>query len=129
MRPGSSLSTSTSGRFRSSQVVVARCASCVHSALGSWRARKRSPRCSISASLAKSRGEYSVIGRVLKGRARSETGRSGGGGLAGRGLRLLPNLGRCLPDAFVDLIRELGEILDEQVDELRGHCVILGGVR
>src|SRR4051794_21577035 len=118
MSSGSSSSMLISGRRSSSQVVVARCASWVHSSLGSTRARKRSPICVISASLVKSRGRYSVIDRVLEGRPDLTTGRSGGGGLARRLLRLLLGLGRRLAHPFVNLVRELREILDEQVDEL-----------
>ena len=56
------------------------------------------------------------------------TGRSGGGGLAGRRLRLLLRLGRRLADPFVDVVRELSEILDEQVDELCCRAVIVGRI-
>src|SRR4029079_15715233 len=51
------------------------------------------------------------------------------GGLARRRLRLsLLSPGRRLPDAFVDLVSELREILDEQVDELRGHRIIVNRI-
>src|SRR6185369_10541743 len=51
------------------------------------------------------------------------------GGLARRLLRLLLSLGRGLSDALINLVRELGEVLDKEVDELRGHAVILCRVR
>src|SRR3954468_16853528 len=45
-------------------------------------------------------------------------------------LRLaLLDLGRSLPDALVDLVRKLLEILDKQIDELRRRRIIFRRIR
>src|SRR4051794_487394 len=43
-------------------------------------------------------------------------------------LRLLRLPGTRLSDALIDVRRELGEVLDEQVDQLCCRAVVIGGV-
>src|SRR5206468_5782633 len=125
MMPGSCASMSTSGRRVSRYVVEARWASWVHSSRGRVRASRPSPICSISASEWKVRGRYSVIGSGPVERPDPRTGLSGCGLRLRLLLRLLRDLGRRLSDALVHMLRELREILDEQVDELGRGAVVL----
>src|SRR5438270_12214138 len=125
MMPGSCVSISTSGRRVSRYVVEARCASWVHSSRGRVRASRPSPICSISASERKVRGRYSVTWIGSCRRPDPETGLSGCGLRPRLLLRVLRDPGRGLSDALVDVVRELREILDEQVDELGRGAVVL----
>src|SRR5258708_37528905 len=142
MMSASSRSTSTSARRCSRYVVEARCASWVHSARGSVRARRPSPICSISASETKKRGRYSAIWGTRHCEERSDaaiqprvTGLlryARNDGLGRSWLALLLHLLRLhrsrLAHALVHLVRELREILDEQIDELCRRAVVLSRI-
>src|SRR5881628_998648 len=74
----------------------------------------------------------SVCSRSLIGPCErpDQTGPSSGRGLCLSWLRLLSlrNPRGRLTHAFVDLVSELPEILDEQIDQPRGHGVIFGRI-
>src|SRR5947209_18169185 len=130
MMPGSCVSMSTSGRRVSRYVVAARCASWVHSPRGNVRVSSPSPICSISASERKMRGRCSVISIGSCRGPDREIGLSGCGlCLRLLLLRLLRHPGRGLADALVHLVRELREILDEEVDKLSRGAVVFVLVR